>query len=189
MEKIIRLPFVSLGAEPLSQNPIRIRGHHIRHYKKLANNESPANLASHLGYMIRGRNVEYAVDVLGRRPAEAIKFIKHLENVFNIFVSAPASHPVELLETPGDICGGCIIGRHCHDVSDGVTENRAIIEDRAAIDQFLSRGDVVSEETNRIFTFEQSYHTAVFSGVPPQQVRKISTIVGDLRTILTYGST
>ena len=172
-----------------------IRGHHLKNLKNfyleyLKGSTSPRDFAVKTTSSLPSCGEQYTKDVLGSTTEERTQFEKHLEGVYSKFANLPGYQPVELVEgLPDDICRGCAVGRHCRDINDGHVENRGILVDRAAIDNFLFDAKGASLKYKRGIDIVTEFNTAIFPDAPPQQVRGIKTSLGSVRIIMTYQNT
>ncbi len=195
MEKRIKLPVIqSAPIESIGSAPVIIRGHHLGNYrifykKHLQGTTTPSEFAYQqmLVNKYQGSDREYVEDVLGLGAKQQAKFLNNTEKVFSRFTKLSDNHPAELVEgVPDDICRGCAIGNHCRKAGMPGIDNIGIMSDRLCIDDFISYADLAERWFDRKIELSAVFETAQFLDSPDQQVRRIITTIGSLRTIMAY---
>lgn len=196
MEKRVPLPLVSSDQSALetrTQQPLRIRGHHLDHFKffygsilkgdKITASEYAQDVAGDIACA----DPKYARDVLGQTPPEGKRFVEQTTSIYEKFIKLPDDHPLELVEgQPDDICGACVTGSHCLQLYPNGGLCNIAMEDGMAIDELIGYAELAQKYYDKKVTLSVREEMAKFTDARQQLVRRTSTTVGSIRMIMAY---
>lgn len=191
------LELSQISPEEASEEPFRIRGHHLFHYADLINRfggyapgkaklltESMAQQLKRVRnspFRYHDRAQWYYEDVVGPEQEDTDLYQEKIEASFKEFSSLPDNAPIDLVAGSKDeMCKGCSIGEHCTLRSYALRPDGMVEHDQHFISAFVNETWRFGQAADlRVFK-----RTTEFSNAPDEEIEGIRVSAGTVRSVL-----